>query len=348
MKREEAIRLFEQKNQIEIQDYHSNRRECRSNNLYHDQYIGQDIFEDTIDFWLGNFEEKELLLQLLSNYIYVPQLAYGENLDNLLDLIIESCGGKNDILKDIYFITFPSSKGVKSGGDIIRSELPLGHLDEIDKKHLISDVEKNLTINKGAKDTLKKARYLVFIDDVVGSGKTAKKNILATLKSLGHREGRKVFLAIMYAEECAVAQLKTELQDYDIKIIVLNICKKCMTEGVVFSKEQLADKGKIIQRYEEEIAGEKVGMPDSAAMGFNNSQLLLSFYYNTPNNTLCMFWKPTKENYPPFLRTSFKRPRIDDLKKNRENRRNNAYEMAKEARNKRKRDDDIILHTQMP
>lgn len=327
METAQAIQLFEKKNNIKIQDYHSNKRECRVNRYYHDQYIGQDIFESNINLWLDNFEEKEPLLQLLAKYTYVPQLVYGENLDNLLDNIIQRCGGNSEILKNTYFITFSSSKGIKSGGDIIRSELPLGHLDEIDKKHLISDVEKNLAMS----NALKKAEYIVFIDDVVGSGRTAKKNITSTLKSLGHAKNRKIFLAIMYGEESVVAQLKEDLKSYGIEIICLYTCKKCMAEGVVFDKKELANKMKIVSSYEEVIAEKKVDEEGSNAMGFGNSQLLLSFYYNTPNNTLCMFWKPTKVNYPPFLRTSFTRPKIDDLKRYRENKRRNAYEMAKKV-----------------
>lgn len=329
METAQAIQLFEKNNNIKIQDYHSNRRECIANKYYLDQYIGQDIFENNINFWLDNFEEKEPLLQLLAKYIYVPQLVYGENLDSLLDCIIQKCGGDSEILKNIYFITFPSSKGVKSGGDILRSELPLGHLAEIDKNHLISNVKKNLTTNSD----LKKAKYLVFIDDVIGSGRTARKNIVSILKILGNVEGRKIFFVIMYGEENAVAQLKEDLKSYGIEIICKHTCKKCMAEGVVFNKEELADKKKIVLDYEEVIAKKKVGEKDSNAMGFGNSQLLLSFYYNTPNNTLCMFWKPTEENYPPFLRTSFTRPKIDDMKRYRENKRRNAYEMAKKARN---------------
>lgn len=37
------------------------------------------------------------------------------------------------------------------------------------------------------------------------------------------------------------------------------------------------------------------------------------------------------DQYPPFLRTSFQRPDITKIKANRENRRKNAYELAKKT-----------------
>lgn len=91
----------------------------------------------------------------------------------------------------------------------------------------------------------------------------------------------------------------------------------------------------IIIRAEEEVAGKKVGEKKSYALGFENSQLLLSFFYNTPNNTLCIFWKPTKINFPLFTRSSFRRPSIEEIKLNRAIKRKNAYEMAKIDRTER-------------
>lgn len=327
MERKEAIRLFEENNELEIADYHSDRRACRVNKKIHDQYIGNDIFESNVQFWLDNFEEQETLLRLLANYTYVPELMYGGYLDDLTDDVAARCKEGKAILADTCFITFPSSKGIKSGGDVIRSLLPVGHLESIGKDQLIADAGKNLNY-------IKNAKCIVFIDDMVGSGETARKNVTRVLDKLGSLENKKIFLAVMFAETSSIERLKAEFQSqgYPVEVFAHRYCQKCMSEGYIFSREEIGEKEGMLREYEERIAGQKVNQGNSCAMGFRNSQLLLSFFYNTPNNTLCMFWSAAGGNAPPFARTSRQRPKIDEIKGIRERRKRNAYEMAKLAR----------------
>lgn len=61
-------------------------------------------------------------------------------------------------------------------------------------------------------------------------------------------------------------------------------------------------------------------------MGFGRCKLLLAFHYETPNNTLCSFWKATDKNHPVFVRSGYARPSVDDLKKRDKHMQKNAYE----------------------
>ncbi len=328
---DEAIQLFEQNNAISIKDFNSNRLQCLKNKQFLDQYIGEDIFEKNIECWLDNFKEKDVFLKLLPNYIYVPEMIYGIQLDAILSRIEEKCNMGHKILEETYFITFPSKRGIKSGGDIIRALLPIGNLDCVKKEQLIVEVEKN-------KDSISKAKCIVLIDDVIGSGKTAKENICNFFKMDDiDLTGKKLFLVAMYAEETVKRELEKEFNgfEHELEVIVLYECKKCLSENYIFSKAEMEVSKSIIIRAEEEVAGKKVGEKKSYALGFENSQLLLSFFYNTPNNTLCIFWKPTKINFPLFTRSSFRRPSIEEIKLNRAIKRKNAYEMAKIDRTER-------------
>ena len=122
-----------------------------------------------------------------------------------------------------------------------------------------------------------------------------------------------------------------EKLEYKVKLLVDHECRKCFSENYIFAENETESKN-IIMETEEKIAGKKVGEDQSYALGYENSQLLLSFFYNTPNNTLCMFWKPTETNFPLFVRNSFHRPSLADIKRNRGIKRKNAYAMAKEER----------------
>ena len=72
-----------------------------------------------------------------------------------------------------------------------------------------------------------------------------------------------------------------------------------------------------LEIYEKRI-GEYLSAPgESFFMGFAKNRLLLSFYYNTPNNTLSTFWRVGANTEPPFYRDGNQPARLslDDLKK---------------------------------
>lgn len=96
-----------------------------------------------------------------------------------------------------------------------------------------------------------------------------------------------------------------------------------MTGGYIFNGEEKRQIEKVIEKYEEEIGieGEK-----NFVMGFGQCKILLSFYYNTPNNTICSFWKYTDKNIPPFPRDKYRRPTLDAIRKSKKKNINNAYQ----------------------
>ena len=54
-------------------------------------------------------------------------------------------------------------------------------------------------------------------------------------------------------------------------------------------------------------------------------KLTISFYYNTPNNTLCNFWEYSDIHTPLFERRSQTRPSVNNLKTRKSNNEINAY-----------------------
>ena len=61
------------------------------------------------------------------------------------------------------------------------------------------------------------------------------------------------------------------------------------------------------------------------SMGFRQCKLLLAFHYETPNNTLCSFWKATDKNQPVFARSGYTRLSLDRIRKQKIHMRENAY-----------------------
>ena len=335
MKKEEALRSFQQKNNVDITEYRSTLMESRKERKIFDPYIGYDTFEENVDCWIENFDDQDTMYSLLANYTYIVRDSYIDNLCNIVQKIVESTGGNEKILERTFFITFPSSKGVKSGGDNLRAELPLLVMEYMRKDQFIEDHNKYFDKNsyqRFAHNSIYNAECIVFIDDILGSGKTAIKNINSFMNKYKPEKQVRFFLVAMYSEVSVKQKIEQKLkkEGYAVDLIVLNDLYKCMSPNYIFSSEEVDEKEKIIRSYEDIVAGENKDI----IMGYDESQLLISFYYNTPNNTLCCFYKPTKVNFPLFIRNSYKRPTVHEIRDNRKKKAENAYELAKRKKDK--------------
>ena len=136
---------------------------------------------------------------------------------------------------------------------------------------------------------------------------------------------------MVYANEKKLNKKINQLRKNE-GIIIDDLCvyektDKCFGTNSVFDKITCEKYKKIVEVYEKIIEDNKLDDDKeiNSIMGFNNGQLLVSFHYNTPNNTLSSFWRPSKISIPLFIRNTFIRPSIDDIRKNKNHYRKNGY-----------------------
>ena len=312
-----TIEAFEAFNKLKISNYISDDSELEID-CQHDNYIGQDIFERHIEEWLEFFQEKdqEIFLKLLRHYRYYTQNKVKLFLKQLLQKVCQE-----DMIDGIYFITFPSKNGIKSGGDNLRALLTEVGIGKIKRDQVISDTEKNMNC------LIEKAKHIVFLDDVVGSGKTLYGNLKKCIERLNHERNLniKMTVAILYGREKTVIKKLKQIEKLGAKIQVFlgEAGEKCFDEADIFSKEEAKIKKDVVIQYEELL--KKPEDEQSYVLGFENCQMLLSLFYNTPNNTLSTFWKPSEKNSPLFIRNDYTRPKIDSLRRKKKNNQENAY-----------------------
>lgn len=65
---------------------------------------------------------------------------------------------------------------------------------------------------------------------------------------------------------------------------------------------------------------DEIGLNDYR-FGYNEDSTLLTFYYNTPNNTLGVFWSE-ENNHKPYFKRHIKRPSLMSLKQGSKKRKN--------------------------
>ena len=243
----------------------------------------KDFNESNILLWLDNFTgevfpvetEKRIALWLLANYTYYNEKEI-EHLCKILykkfihKLAVNEALNKEGLLqkmKDLCYI--PLGNASESGGFIayeFRKQAKIG-IDRFFYPNEVSNFDGNTA---------------VFIDDVTLSATQAKDPIVSFMKE---NKMDNVYLLAIIASQTAVKELKSH-GITTISCIEVDERDKCFSEhAILFYKFKNLQEPilKMCTHY-----GEKIN--NKYPLGYMNGQYLFGFFYNTPNNTLPIFW----------------------------------------------------------
>ena len=329
MKIEDAIDKFYTYNCINKEIYIAGYHEYNMDEFkLVDALIAEEILTNNIKAWLKVFDEKdsEVFLKLLSKYTYYTRRNYECLLSILftkIEQVIISCEGR---IGEVLFITGDSKSGVASGGDDLRTALKKVTKTKVNKNQIISSVSKfDIQI-------LKNYKYFIFIDDIISTGftltSTVSKFLERSTSIIG--EPANMFYASIAITTSAIKFIKRKNKKLNRRVEPIgtqNVLQSVFKRGIEFNQLSKKSTEEIIVKYEEKIDNSNKSKY-SHVMGFEQSKQLISFYYNTPNNTLCSFWKESTINKPPFPRDVDKRLTLNEIKKNKRRNTNNAYNMV--------------------
>lgn len=183
----------------------------------------------------------------------------------------------------------------------------------------------------------------VLIDDIIGTGSTLRDFIVQLVKEFPDKFiNRNIYILCLVVHPKGLNKMKTLEKELNIKIICLHSyqLKKAFAKGEIFTEEKKRIEAKrIVREYEK-----KVAKRNDDVMGFQESEALVGFFHNTPNNTLSTFWEQeAKVNwYPIFPRTirgeelpletdSSRLDAIKDRSRKKSNIAQNVYKRIKEA-----------------
>lgn len=134
------------------------------------------------------------------------------------------------------------------------------------------------------------SRY-IFIDDFCGSGKQGieySKDLVEDIKKL--KPDSSVAYYVLFATEKGINKIKDETKfDSARSIYELDSSFKCFSADSRFFRNRLPE---IDQSFSERMCrlyGEKM-VSTADALGFEDSELLIGFHHNTPDNTLPIIW----------------------------------------------------------
>ncbi|MCD1158989.1 phosphoribosyltransferase [Peribacillus frigoritolerans] len=131
---------------------------------------------------------------------------------------------------------------------------------------------------------------LVLIDDVIGSGDTLI-NFLIRLELNCPEliEGRKIYIFSLINLQKGIDNVLAFAKDngLDLKFVNESVIEKAFSNQATFPTEKSSIEGKrIVRKYEKRISSNSIYV-----MGYKRSEALVSFFFNTPNNTLTTFWE---------------------------------------------------------
>jgi AAA+ ATPase superfamily predicted ATPase len=261
-------------------------------------YKGIEITALAVRTWLDQFEnndERQLSLKLLKNIRFYGELLIREKLKTIHEIIRKSMpltlGKSERVRKDVLISCFGTSS--KSGPTYIRMYASENKITTHNIK-LRSEIKKTITDNQTVK-------AIVFIDDILATGNS----ILADLNLLNEECGdllKEREILIVVGVICGVSDgiemLTSKAKDFKFRLEV-KVCD-VLTEhdkalsglGIFSDANELASALTLCKKY-------GVKLQKMQPLGYGNSQLLVVFKDNCPNNTLPIIWDSS--NNPKWI-----------------------------------------------
>lgn len=241
--------------------------------------------------WLNQFapDERRQMLYLLRQVRFFNSLMVREavewlHLNTLKQLGIE---GNTSESKRSFLIT-AFGNPAKSGSTLARIYRSTNRLVPTNVAH-VDDIQEQVEQNIDVK-------HIICVEDVIGSGE----DMLNFLRAIDQKIGallaeRKI--SVIIQSVCALAEGIKKIEDeakklkYDASLNYYEIMDKCFSKTPEYRNidEDWEEIKRIAEMYGRRLRPDK-------PLGYGDSQMLVVFHDNCPNNTLPILWAESKDN----------------------------------------------------
>lgn len=255
-------------------------------------------FSENYSDWIKSISpvNREIIYKLLSKFEFYGHSYVNKGLKELYCKFIEKYQINDD--ETVYTYIKKSDSSLNSSVIYLTEYAIINNISEKNCLMDIRDIDEEINYIKN----------IVLIDDYSGSGESIIKYIRRYSNKL---ENKNIFILLISMSEDAKFNILNEFktEKFNIHIEVINLEKKA------FKKIELEEE-EIVQRRKEfeEISIQKGIYSTEEIWGRKQTEALVSFYNNTPNNTLGIFWKKTNLNNPLFPRNENRTPAWRNMK----------------------------------
>jgi hypothetical protein len=325
---DKIINKFYTNNNIISSNYTDSMKDAYHNNKYFDMRIAYSTLRDKINNWIQGFEpeDRETFLEMLEKFTYLTQEALSYRIYCICEEIFNQLNLVGIEKKDLIFVVVESSNGVKSGADEITVKLwDACRPYELEKSQIIT------AYSKTSIENIEKSKVIIFIDDILATGFTMKKQIDDFYQRFSSicDNSKKYYFTGVFVTKNAIKYIKRNLKhipiDFESFYQDEQVIKSAFKGNYIFHENKVKEMEQKVREYEKFINEYKKEYNKDFTMGFRQCKLLLAFHYETPNNTLCSFWRGTNINYPIFERSGNSGLTVKDLKIRKRHMSENSY-----------------------
>jgi len=267
-------------------------------------------FGERIENWLKAFDESEheMLLSLLSQFYYYSEQKIKEKTKELYQKFLSS---QSDITDNIVFTKIIKDLGA-SYSDILFDTFWFSN-------DLYDFCEPNILDLINEVDESQIPKIICVIDDYSGTGKTFVKTVNKMLEKNNHVAKAHIFFLTLHITNTAIALINEYSINTGIKIdvVYLDLSDKTFKDDYLYNQVEARR-----QRLQYQNLCVRNKMNPDYVFGFEEIESLVAFHYNTPNNTLGLFWQDFADFITLFPRHRKKHTTLSQLQKNVQKRRN--------------------------
>ena len=235
-------------------------------------------------------EQQSLVLDLSENFDYFTLDTY----DSMIAEITRTISKTISESAKIYLLPIKdkSKAGVTKSSDAVmyplKTHLIRNHKFNTKNIHAFENPELIKQYHSGRTDSV-----IIFVDDFLGSGDSAKKSIEYFEKNLMVKDD-KILVVSLIAQEQGVLNI----MDLGYEVYSADIRKKGISDK--YDPDKATEYLALMKQIEETL-----GIPTEYSLGYSQSEALVSMS-RIPNNTFPFFWFPTgkgsKQKLAPFVR----------------------------------------------
>lgn len=284
--------------------WHLNTIHKRGIEKWLENFSGDALVDDLKDKDSAKELEHQIALFLLCNFVYYNE----DEVKHLMKVMLEKYIHK-------YLLASQVRECDENGIDeIIRKSKfsKLGNESESSAYMLYLFRQINELSKKDFEDR-DGVENIVFVDDFSITGSQAEWYIKKCLKDNPEIVNKKIYVLLMVSTEDAVRKIKTIPQVVDVLpcIVMDNASKAFSDNSIVFQgySPELKEQAKKVCEYYGELI--KLSEEGSTPLGFGGGEYMLGAYYNTPNNSIPIFWSE-ENNWKPFFKRYNKKYTADN------------------------------------
>ena len=262
-------------------------------------------FAERIDKWLQAFPEDEhpFLLELLMQFYYYSEERIKDKVVELYEAFVKEYQGD---AKQVVYTKIIKEQGVACS-DVLFSNFWLQN----DLMYSCSD--NNIL---GLLEAVQIPKELAVVDDYSGTGKSFVKTVDKMLHINELVQDTNLYFLTLHITERAIRQINEYAKDVgmNIKIVSLDCSDEAFKKNYIYNDIEAERKKR---QYAQICINQNM---DKYVLGFEDVSSLVAFHYNTPNNTLGLFWQDLMDFSALFHRKKKQRTGLSVMQQNARNR----------------------------